>query len=128
MPETAKIQQVPLKVYRAEDRLTVATPMAGMEPVDIKIEITNDGRLRIDGEVRAMLKDVKELLLDEWSVGAYYRDYLLPCAVDGSQAVATYGNGVLVVTFPLAERMTPARLTLSATGTAHGMSDNVALP
>lgn len=128
MPETLKIQQVPLKVYRALDRLTVAAPMAGLEPEDIVVEITDDGRLLLDGEVRGMLKDVKELVLDEWSVGAYYRDYTLPNPVDGSQAAATYGNGVLVVTFPIAERVVPARLTLSSTGLAHGMSDNIALP
>ncbi len=128
MPEKAKIQQVPLKVYRTADRLTVAAPMAGMEPTNLTIEITDDGRLLLDGEVRGLLKDVKELLLDEWSVGAYYRDYTLPVSVDGSQAMATYGNGVLVVTFPISERLVPARLTLSSTGTAHGMSDNIALP
>jgi len=128
MPEKAKIQQVPLKVYRTADRLTVAAPMAGMEPTNLTIEITDDGRLLLDGEVRGLLKDVKELLLDEWSVGAYYRDYTLPVSVDGSQAMATYGNGVLVVTFPISERSVPARLTLSNTGTAHGMSDNIALP
>lgn len=125
MPEQAKIQQVPLKVYRAIDRLTVAAPMAGIEPGDILVEITDDGRLLIDGKVRAVLKDVKELLLDEWSSGAYYRDYLLPDTVDGSQAVATYGNGVLVVTFPISARTVPARLTLSSTGPAHGVSNNI---
>lgn len=128
MPEQSKIQRVPLKVYRSTGRLTIAAPMAGMEPEDIEIEITDDGRILLDAEVRGMLKDVKELLLDEWSVGAYYRDYLLPEPVDGSQAAATYGNGVLVVTFPVAERTVPARLTLSSTGSAHGMSDNIALP
>lgn len=128
MPETLKVQQVPLKVYRATDRLTVAAPMAGLEPEDIVVEITGDGRLLLDGEVRGMLKDVKEVVLDEWSVGAYYRDYTLPNPVDGSQAAATYGNGVLVVTFPIADRVVPARLTLSSTGLAHGMSDNIALP
>lgn len=127
MPEQAKVQQIPLKVYRAADRLTVAAPMAGIEPGDILVEITDDGRLLLDGKVRAVLKDVKELLLDEWSAGAYYRDYILPDSVDGSQAMATYGNGVLVVTFPLSERTVPARLTLSSTGQAHGISDNVVL-
>jgi HSP20 family protein len=125
MPERIKVQQVPLKVYRAPDRLTVAAPMAGMEPQDIQIEITNDGRLMMDGEVRGILKDIKEQLVDEWSVGAYYRDYALPNPVDGSQATATYGNGVLVVTFPIAEKTIPARLTLSTTGTAHGISANM---
>jgi HSP20 family protein len=128
MPERAKVQQIPLKVYRAVSRLTVAAPMAAMEPEDIRVEITDDGRLLLDGEVRGILKDVKEVLVDEWSAGAYYRDYLLPEPVDGSQAMATYGNGVLVVTLPLATRLTPARLTLSSTGVvAHGVSDNVVL-
>jgi HSP20 family protein len=105
--------------------LTVAAPMAGMEPQDILIEITDDGRLLMDGEVRGILKNVKELLVDEWSAGAYYRDYILPTPVDGSQATATYGNGVLVVTFPTSTRMIPARLTLSNTGIAHGISANI---
>lgn len=128
MSERAKIQQVPLKVYRSMDRLTIAAPMAGMEPEDISIEITDDGRLLLDGDVRGVLKDVKELLLDEWSVGAYYRDFMLPEPVNGSEAVATYGNGVLVVTFPIANHIVPARLTLSSVGsiTAHGISDNFA--
>jgi HSP20 family protein len=126
--ERAKVQLVPLKVYRAANRLTVAAPMAGMEPEDIVIDITEDGRLLLDGRVRGVLKEVNELLLDEWSVGAYCRDYTLPEPVDGSEAVATYGNGVLVVTFPTASHTTPAHLTLSSSGTltAHGISDNFA--
>jgi HSP20 family protein len=127
MPERQKIQEVPLKVYRSTDRLTVAAPMAGMEPEDIVIDITAEGRLRIDGKVRAVLKDEKEIMLDEWSVGAYYRDYVMPLSVDGTQATATYGNGVLVVTLPIAEQTHPARLTLSSSGFAHGISDNVAV-
>ena len=127
MPEQAKVQQIPLKVYRAIDRLTIAAPMAGIEPGDILVEITEDSRLLIDGKVRAILKDAKELLVDEWSSGAYYRDYPLPEPVDGSQATATYGNGVLVVTFPIACKTVAARLTLSSTGLAHGISNNVVI-
>jgi HSP20 family protein len=127
MPESSKVQMIPLKVYLAAQRLSVAAPMAAMEPEDILIEITAENRLLLDGKVRGILKDVKELVLDEWSAGAYYRDYQLPSPVDGSQATATYGNGVLVVTMPLATRTVPARLTLSSNGVAHGISDNVVI-
>ena len=123
--KSVKSSAVFLLSVRTVDRLTIAAPMAGIEPSDILVEITHDGRLLLDGKVRAVLKDVKDLLVDEWSSGAYYRDYVLPHPVDGSQATATYGNGVLVVTFPLAEHLVPARLTLSSTGLAHGISDNV---
>lgn len=125
MQERTKVQQIPLKVYRTTERLTIAAPMAGIEPSDILVEVTADGRVLLDGKVRAVLKDVKDLLVDEWSSGAYYRDYVLPDPVDGTQATATYGNGVLVVTFLISDRVVPARLTLSSTGLAHGMSDNV---
>lgn len=127
MSEHSKVQEVPLKVYRTQDRLSIASPLAGMEPEDITIEVTEDGRFMLDGRARGVLNDTKEVLLDEWSIGAYYRDYTLPVPVNASEAVATYGNGVLVVTFPISEHFVPAQLTLSSTHlTAHGISDNTA--
>lgn len=67
-----------------------------------------------------MLKDVKELLIDEWSVGSYYREIQLPDPVDGEHANVTYGNGVLVVNLPVSEKTVPATLVLERTGIAHG--------
>ena len=112
MREQAKLQSIPLKVYRTLDRLTVAAPMPGLQPEDILVEVTDDGRLILKGELRGVLKDVKELLINEWSVGGYYRELPLPASVDGSEATVTYGNGVLVVSMPTSERTCPARLTL----------------
>ncbi|MGH2510102.1 MAG: hypothetical protein ACRDHZ_22205, partial [Ktedonobacteraceae bacterium] len=67
MQERAKVQLIPLKVYRTVDRLTIAAPMAGIEPDDILVEVTQNCRVLLDGKVRAVLKDVKDLLVDEWS-------------------------------------------------------------
>ena len=120
MQEQAKIQQIPVKVYRTSDRLMVAAPMPGLQPEDILVEVTGDGHLILQAVVRAMLKDVKELLLDEWSVGSYYREVLLPDAVDAEQANVTYGNGVLVVALPISDHTRAARLTLDTVGPAHG--------
>jgi len=120
MHEQAKLQYIPLKVYRTSDRLTVAAPMPGLQPEDVLVEVTGDGRLILKGELRGVLKDVKELLIDEWSVGGYYRELPLPVSVDGSQTTVTYGNGVLVVSMPISERTCPARLTLDKVAPAHG--------
>jgi len=121
MQERAKVQYIPVKVYRALDRLMVAAPMPGLEAEDIIVEVTGDGRLILQGELRGMLKGEKELLLDEWSVGGYYRELTLPDAVDGERATVTYGNGVLVVVLALSMEIRPARLTLEAVGSAHGV-------
>ena len=46
-------------MYRTPLRLTVSAPMPGLEPGDIAVEITPDGRLILSGQVRADLKDAK---------------------------------------------------------------------
>lgn len=113
-------QGTPVKMYRTAERLTVSAPMPGLEPSDIAVEITSDGRLILQGEVRADLKDSKEVLLDEWRVGGYRRELALPNAVDGPMGNVTYGNGVVVVALPLSDQTRPARLTLETIGQARG--------
>jgi len=120
MQEHAKLQQIPVKVYRSSDRLMVAAPMPGLQPEDILVQVTENGHLIIQGELRGLLKDIKELLLDEWSVGGYYRELPLPDAVDGTLANVSYGNGVLVVALPISERTRPASLTLDTVGPSRG--------
>jgi HSP20 family protein len=120
MPEQLKQQHISVKVYRTGQRLMVAAPMAGLEPEDIVVEITADGRLLLHGGQRGFLKEVKELLLDEWSAGAYHRELALPVAVDAVCANVTYGNGVLTVALPVSEQTRPARLTLRRAAPTRG--------
>jgi HSP20 family protein len=120
MQEQLKQQSIPVKVYRTDKRLMIAAPMAGLEPENIAVEVTADGRLILHGDLRALLKEVKDLLLDEWSVGVYHRELALPVAVDAACANVTYGNGVLTVTLPISEQTSPARLTLVRRTPTHG--------
>ena len=124
MHEQAKQQQIPVKVYRTDGRLMIAAPMAGLEPENILVEVTgdadNDGRLILHGDQRALLKDAKELLIDEWSVGVYHRELALPVPVNAVCANVTYGNGVLMVVVPISDHTSPARLTLERVTPTHG--------
>jgi HSP20 family protein len=74
----------------------------------------------MQGDLRGLLKNVKELLIDEWSIGGYYRELALPNSVDAQRANVTYGNGVLVLAFPISDHTVAARLTLETTAPAHG--------
>jgi HSP20 family protein len=120
MQEQVKRQHIPVKVYRTDDRLMIAAPMAGLEPENIQVEITGDGRLILHGDQRALLKEVKELLVDEWSVGAYHRELILPVPVNAVCANVTYGNGVLMVALPISDQTFPAQLTLERVTPTHG--------
>lgn len=96
MQEQSKQQPIPLKVYRADQRLMIAAPMPGLEPENI----VADGNLSLHGDLRGRLKEVKELLLDEWSALVYHHELALTTPVNAECANVTYGNGVLMVTLP----------------------------
>jgi HSP20 family protein len=120
MEERPEIQQIPVKVYRSAERLTVAAPMPGLGPEDITVEVTRDGYLVLNGKLRGALKGEKDILADEWSVGPYRRTLALPVPVDGGTASITYGNGVLVVTLPIASQNRPTVVNLERVGPARG--------
>jgi HSP20 family protein len=120
MQEQLKQQHIPVKMYCTEQRVMVAAPMPGLEPEDILVEISTEGTLLLHGDVRGRLKEIKQLLLDEWSAGAYHRVLTLPVPVDAACANVTYGNGVLLVTLPISEQTHPARLVLHRLTPTHG--------
>lgn len=115
-----KQQHIPVKMYRTADRVMIAVPMAGMEPEDIMVEVTAQNRLLLHGDLRAQLKDVKEILLDEWSIGPYHRELDLPVTVDAAHANVSYGNGVLLVALPISTQTVAAQLTLDRISPTHG--------
>lgn len=120
MQEQRKQQHIPVKVYHTDTRVMVAAPMAGLEPENILVEVTGDGRLILHGNERALLKEVKELLIDEWSMGTYHRELTLPVPVNAACANVTYGNGVLMVALPISVQTIPAQLTLARITPTHG--------
>jgi HSP20 family protein len=105
-------QEVPVKVYKSKERLTVAAPMPGLEPQDIQVWLDEQGELTLEGQLRGVLKGENEVLQDEWNAGDYHRMLRLEDSVDGSRGNATYNNGVLVVSLPLSASFSPGRLTL----------------
>ena len=57
-----------------------------------------------------MLKQVKELLVDEWSAGVSHRELALPVPVNTACANVTYGNGVLMVALPIGTSDIPSTI------------------
>ncbi len=48
---------LPVKLYRTPDRLVVAAPMAGLQPEDIRVDVTADGQLILEGGLRGVLRE-----------------------------------------------------------------------
>ena len=92
-------QAVPVRIYQNNDNILLAAPMPGLEPQDISITIAGS-IITIKGEERGPKQHERDVIVDEWTIGPYYREVILPQPVDGGLSNATYGNGVLVLSMP----------------------------
>jgi len=89
-----------MDISETKDSLVVKVEVPGMDQKDIRISL-QENLLTITGEKRQE-KDEKEERYHrvERSYGAFTRGVRLPVAVDGSKVVATFKNGLLMVTLP----------------------------
>ncbi|MGE0825191.1 MAG: Hsp20/alpha crystallin family protein [Candidatus Binatia bacterium] len=115
-------QVIPVRMYQTDEQLMIAAPMPGLEPEDIAVSIEGQW-LFIRGMERGPGQHGRDLLLDEWTTGPYFRQLSLPCLVDGGRTNATYGNGILVLVMPKRsphEPTIPAELQLDAITATRG--------
>jgi HSP20 family protein len=114
---------IPINVYRENERIMVSTPIPGMEPSNIRIQI--DGRTvsissgqRGPGQER--MGQLGQYVQAEWTAGPYKGFVTLPGWVNVEKANATYDNGVLVIIFPESHISTSGVVTLEKIGTSKG--------
>jgi HSP20 family molecular chaperone IbpA len=55
-------REVPVKIYRSDEPLTVAALMPGVLAADVRVEVTPDRRLILSGKSRPVLKEDKDFL------------------------------------------------------------------
>ncbi len=95
--------QPAMDVYEDKDNVIIETPLAGIDPDKVNIEI-EDNVLKISGKSEHSSEvDDKHFYRREWRTGSFYRAVALPKAVDGSKADASYDKGVLKITVPRRE-------------------------
>jgi HSP20 family protein len=92
-------QEIPVRIYDRDEHMILAAPLPGLEPEDISVMIAGN-KVTIRGEERGPRQHESGVLVDEWTIGPYFREVTIPQGVNGSLTNATYGNGVLVLSMP----------------------------
>ena len=113
---------VPINLFENDRELVVVTPMPGVAPEDISVDVTDDGRLVVRARMHGEGQERRHYLVREWSYGPFQRSIQLPVPVDGARANLTYGNGVLTISLPKADATAPAALAVAPTGHTPGMT------
>jgi len=105
---------VPVDMYQQNSNLVVKASVPGVKPEDIDVSVMGE-TLTIKGEVKEE-KEVKEenVVRRERCIGAFSRSLTLPTPVDTSKAKATFENGVLTLSLPVAEEAKPREIKVKA--------------
>jgi HSP20 family protein len=110
---------MPMDLYKVDDHFVLTADLPGVDPGSVDVNVDH-GTLTLTAHRSARSDDGVQWLANERFAGTYRRQLSLGEGVDTARIAATYENGVLTVTIPLAERAKPRRIevTCAASQTA----------
>ena len=112
---------MPLDAYRDGDRFVVVLDIPGIDPGTIDLTVEKNV-LSISAERRWERTEGLEVVVAERPQGGFSRQLFLGEGLDAEHIQASYDNGVLTVTVPVAEQAKPRKVEIS-----HGASEAKAI-
>jgi HSP20 family protein len=106
--------QLTIDVYQTPDDIYVESTIAGVEPENLDIDITNES-VTIKGERRKeeIIAD-EDYLHQECYWGKFSRSVILPQEIDPDKAHAEFKNGILRIKLPKLNRGRVKKLKIKA--------------
>jgi HSP20 family protein len=109
---------MPMDLYKLDDHYVLSADLPGVDPGSIDVDVDR-GTLTLTAHRTAPDTDGVQWISSERFAGTYRRQLALGDGVDSERISASYDNGVLSVTIPLAERAKPRKVQIRA-GTSDG--------
>ncbi len=92
--------QLAVDVYETDNDIIFVAPIAGVDPDDVEVSITDDV-ISVEGERKPADKiDDDDYFVQECYWGKFSRQYILPIEVDAAKGKAEIKDGILTVTIP----------------------------
>lgn len=108
---------MPMDLYKVDDHYVLTADLPGVDPGSVDVTVDN-GTLTLTAHRSARSEDSVQWLTSERFFGTYRRQLALGEGVDTTRIAATYENGVLTVTIPMAERAKARRIEVAHSKTA----------
>lgn len=106
---------MPMDLCKLDDHYVLTADLPGVDPGSVDVDV-DAGTLTISAHRTARSEDSVQWLSNERFFGTYRRQLSLGEGVDVQGISATYENGVLTVTIPLAERAKPRKIDIAHRG------------
>ncbi|MCB0923037.1 MAG: Hsp20/alpha crystallin family protein [Mycobacterium sp.] len=108
---------MPMDLYKVDDHYVLTADLPGVDPGSVDVTVDN-GTLTLTAHRSARSEDSVQWLTSERFFGTYRRQLALGEGVDTTRIAATYENGVLTVTIPMAEKAKARRIEVAHTKAA----------
>ena len=106
---------MPMDLYKVDDHYVLTADLPGVDPGSVDVNVDN-GTLTITARRTAQAEESVQWLASERFFGTYRRQLSLGEGIDSTAISATYENGVLSLTIPMAERAKPRRIEITHAG------------
>ena len=100
-------------IYETEKEIKLIADMPGVTPDRLNINL-KDNILTLDGEVETLENKDETQILKEFETGRYYRQFSLSHVIDQAKIEAELKDGVLKLTLPKIEKLTPRKIEVKA--------------
>jgi HSP20 family protein len=112
---------MPMDLFRSGDHFVLLADLPGVDPGSVDVSVDN-GMLTIRAERTSRGDDSVEWLASERFTGSYMRQLTLGDGIDADRIAASYDNGVLSVTIPLAEKAKTRRIDVAVAGSPQAVA------
>lgn len=107
---------MPMDLYKVDDHYVLSADLPGVDPGSIDVDVDR-GTLTLTAHRTAPETSGRQWISSERFAGTFRRQVSLGDGVDTERISASYDNGVLSITIPLAERAKPRKIDIAHTET-----------
>ncbi|MFQ6393020.1 Hsp20/alpha crystallin family protein [Nocardia sp. KC 131] len=105
---------MPMDLFKVGDHYVLNADLPGVDPGSVDVSVDN-GTLTLRAQRSSPSEEGVQWIASERFVGTFMRQLSLGDNVDADKISATYNNGVLSVTVPIADKAKPRRIEISGT-------------
>ena len=111
VPEQRLLFTPPIDIYESEEGLVLVADLPGVTLENLELQV-QDNKLTLFGRVNPYVPEGMQGQHEEYGVGDFLREFILPDVVDHERINAKLNNGVLKVVLPKAEQAEPRKINI----------------
>jgi HSP20 family protein len=100
---------MPMEAYRRGEQFFIHLDLPGVNPDDVELTVERNV-VSVRAERRSLWREGDEVLVDETPQGSFGRQLFLGDNLDSSRLEASFDQGILTLTIPVAEQAKPRRI------------------